>query len=109
MARSHWSAIWLILGPISTGLGEVFHYLVRGDGHSLEQLTTIHDWVIKPQLRSVPGVAEINTWGGEKRQYQVIIEPSQLIKYDLVIDDVYDALRRNNMTVGGGNIVSLGH
>ena len=96
------------LGPISTGMGEVFHYVVSGDGYSLEELTTIHDWVIKPQLRSVPGVAEVNTWGGEKRQYQVIVEPSQLIKYALVIDDVFDALRRNNMNVGGGNITRAG-
>jgi cobalt-zinc-cadmium resistance protein CzcA len=96
------------LGPISTGLGEVFHYVVTGDGYSLEELTTIHDWVIRPQLRSVPGVAEVNTWGGEKRQYQVIVEPSRLMKYDLVIDDVYDALRRNNMNVGGGNITQAG-
>ena len=61
------------LGPISTGLGEVFHYFVTGDGYTLEELTTLHDWVIKPQLRSVPGVAEVNTWGGERRQYQVIV------------------------------------
>ncbi len=96
------------LGPISTGLGEVFHYVVTGDNHSLEELTTIHDWVIKPQLRSVRGVAEVNTWGGQKRQYQVVIEPAQLMKYDLVIDDIYDALRRNNMSVGGGNITKAG-
>ena len=96
------------LGPISTGLGEVFHYIVSGDGYTLEELTTIHDWVIKPQLRSVPGVAEVNTWGGERRQYQVIIEPSQLMKYGLVIDDIFDALRSNNMNVGGGNITHAG-
>ncbi|MBT8486201.1 MAG: efflux RND transporter permease subunit [Phycisphaerales bacterium] len=96
------------LGPISTGLGEVFHYIVSGDGHSLEELTTLHDWVIRPQLRSVPGVAEVNTWGGEKRQYQVVVEPARLMKYDLVIDDVYDALRRNNMNVGGGNVARGG-
>jgi cobalt-zinc-cadmium resistance protein CzcA len=96
------------LGPISTGLGEVFHYLVEGDGFTLEELTTIHDWVIRPQLRSVPGVAEINTWGGQRRQYQVVVEPARLMKYDLVIDDVYDALRRNNMSVGGGSITEAG-
>jgi cobalt-zinc-cadmium resistance protein CzcA len=50
------------LGPVATGLGEVFHYIVRGEGVSLEELTTLHDWVIKPRLRSVPGVAEVNTW-----------------------------------------------
>ena len=49
------------MGPISTGLGEVYHYIVTGKGKSLEELTTIHDWIIKPRLRSVPGVAEVNT------------------------------------------------
>ncbi len=96
------------LGPISTGLGEVFHYVVSGRNHTLEELTTIHDWVIKPQLRSVRGVAEVNTWGGQKRQYQVVVEPSQLMKYDLVIDDIFDALQRNNISVGGGNITQAG-
>jgi len=96
------------LGPISTGLGEVFHYTVSGPAYSLEELTTIHDWVIKPQLQSVPGVAEVNTWGGQRRQFHVIIEPNQLLKYDLTIDDVFEALRHNNMNVGGGHITQAG-
>ncbi len=96
------------LGPISTGLGEVFHYVVSGLGYSLEQLTTIHDWVIRPQLQSVPGVAEVNTWGGERRQHHVIIEPDRLLKYDLTLDEVFDALRHNNLNVGGGNITQAG-
>ncbi|MCH6552056.1 MAG: efflux RND transporter permease subunit, partial [Planctomycetes bacterium] len=96
------------LGPIATGLGEVFHYVVTGDGYSLEELTTIHDWVIKPQLLSVPGVAEVNTWGGERRQYQVVVEPNRLLRYDLTLGDVFGALRANNQSVGGGNIVQGG-
>jgi cobalt-zinc-cadmium resistance protein CzcA len=96
------------LGPIATGLGEVFHYLVTGDGYDLETLTTIHDWVIKPQLLSVPGVAEVNTWGGERRQYQVVVQPDRLLRYDLTMDDVFAALRANNVSVGGGNIVQAG-
>ena len=96
------------LGPISTGLGEVFHYIVTGDAYSLEELTTIHDWVIKPQLLSVPGVAEVNTWGGERKQYQVVVEPARLLKYDLTMNDLFDALRENNRSVGGGNIVQAG-
>jgi cobalt-zinc-cadmium resistance protein CzcA len=96
------------LGPISTGLGEVFHYIVTGNGYTLEELTTIHDWVIKPQLLSVPGVAEVNTWGGERKQYQVVIEPRTLIQYGLTLDDVFDALGMNNRSVGGGNIVQGG-
>jgi cobalt-zinc-cadmium resistance protein CzcA len=55
------------MGPVATGLGEIFHYLVSGANYSLEELRTIHDWVIKPRLESVPGVAEVNTWGGEKK------------------------------------------
>ncbi|MEZ6188220.1 MAG: efflux RND transporter permease subunit, partial [Planctomycetota bacterium] len=57
------------LGPVATGLGEVYHYLVRSESLSLEALTTLHDWEIKPRLLSVPGVAEVNTWGGERRQF----------------------------------------
>ena len=54
------------LGPVATGLGEVFHYLGTGEGKSLAELRTVQDWIVKPQLRSVPGVAEINTWGGRR-------------------------------------------
>ncbi|MDA3959185.1 MAG: CusA/CzcA family heavy metal efflux RND transporter [Planctomycetota bacterium] len=96
------------LGPVATGLGEVYHYMLVGAGHSLEELTTIHDWEIRPRLLSVPGVAEVNTWGGEQREYQVVIEPDALVGYDLTIDVVEDALRRNNLTVGGGLVSSAG-
>ncbi|MBZ0268104.1 CusA/CzcA family heavy metal efflux RND transporter [bacterium] len=96
------------MGPVATGLGEIFHYLVRSDRHSLMELTTLHDWVIKPRLRSVPGVAEVNTWGGERKQYQVLADPSRLVKYDLTLDDVLRALEGNNLNVGGGYIVQAG-
>ena len=97
------------MGPVATGLGEIFHYLVRGDGrHTLEQLTTLHDWVIKPRLRSVPGVAEVNTWGGLKKQYHVLVDPNRLIRHDLTLDDLTEALRRNNLNVGGGNLERAG-
>jgi cobalt-zinc-cadmium resistance protein CzcA len=96
------------MGPVSTGLGEIFHYLVTGRGPSLEELTTLHDWVIKPRLRSVPGVAEVNTWGGLRRQFQVVVDPSRLVKHDLTLDDVTEALRQNNLSVGGGNLVQAG-
>jgi len=96
------------MGPISTGLGEVYHYIVTGKGKSLEELTTIHDWVIKPRLRSVPGVAEVNTWGGKRKQYHVLVDLARLMKHDLTLDDVFDALRKNNLNVGGGNITQSG-
>ena len=96
------------LGPISTGLGEVFHYLVRSDNpdRSLDELRTLHDWVVKPELRKVAGVAEINSWGGFERQYHVIVEPDNLVRYQLTFEDVFTALERNNQNVGGGQIVS---
>ena len=56
------------LGPVATGLGEVFHYLLRGEGHSLADLRAAQDWILAPQLRAVPGVAEINAWGGDERR-----------------------------------------
>ncbi len=98
------------LGPISTGLGEVFHYILRSSNpeHTLDELRTIHDWIIKPELRKVPGVAEVNSWGGYKRQYQVIVSPELLVKYNLTMDSVFDALSQNNNNVGGGRVVSAG-
>lgn len=98
------------LGPISTGLGEVFHYILRSDNpeRDLAELRTLHDWVVKPQLRKVPGVAEINAWGGKEKQYHVIVEPNLLVKYALTYDDVATALRENNANVGGGQVESGG-
>ena len=96
------------MGPVATGLGEVFHYVVTSETHSLQELTTLHDWVIKPRLQSVPGVAEVNTWGGERKQYQVLVDPDKLVKYGLTLDDVFEALARNNLNVGGGYVVAGG-
>ncbi len=98
------------LGPIATGLGEIFHYVVRSEepNRTLEELRTIHDWVIKPELRKVPGVAEVNAWGGEVKQYHVIVSPEALLKFDLTLDDVFEALEQNNTNVGGGLITAAG-
>lgn len=98
------------LGPISTGLGEVFHYILRSeDGtHSLEELRTLHDWVVKPELRKVPGVAEVNSWGGYEKQYHVVVEPDALLKFNLTLGDVFEALEQNNQNVGGGVLRSGG-
>ena len=99
------------LGPVSTGLGEVFHYLVTGEGEghglTLSELRTIHDYLIRPPLAAVPGVAEVNAWGGEVRQLQVVLDPDRLHEYELTVDDVATALRRNNLSVGGG-VISRG-
>ncbi|GIK16257.1 MAG: cation efflux system protein [Planctomycetota bacterium] len=99
------------LGPVATGLGEVFHYLLTGKGDdppSLTELTTLHDWVIRPQMLSVPGVAEINTWGGQRKQYEVLIDPARLIKYGLTLDDLVESLQQSNRSVGGGYVVRSG-
>lgn len=92
------------MGPVSTGLGEVFHYVVTARGADLTDLRTIHDWTIRPQMRTVPGTAEINTWGGNEKQYQVRIDPNRLVKHGLTFDDVVAAVEKNNRNVGGGSI-----
>ncbi len=92
------------LGPIATGLGEVYHYLLSSDRYDLTELRTIHHWLIKSQLRTVPGVAEVNTWGGYEKQYHVLFDPARLAKYNLTLNDVVESLRTNNGNVGGGNV-----
>jgi cobalt-zinc-cadmium resistance protein CzcA len=92
------------MGPVSTGLGEVFHYFLLSDKIDLTELRTMHDWVVKPQLRPVPGTAEVNSWGGLEKQYQVRINPTLLLKYALSFDQVMQAVRDNNLNVGGGSI-----
>jgi len=69
------------LGPISTGMGEIFQYVVSGHGYSIQELKTIQDWDIKYQLRSVPGVNEVNTWGGFTTEYHVVVDPIKLLQY----------------------------
>lgn len=96
------------LGPVSTGLGEVFQYVLKSETLSLSELRTLHHWIVRPQLLQVPGVAEINTWGGEELQYHVIFEPDRLLKYELTLDDVARALRRNNANVSGGILSRAG-
>ncbi len=98
------------MGPISTGLGEVFHYVVRSTdpGRSLTDLREIQDWEIKPQLRKVRGVAEVNTWGGFEKQFHVVVQPSLLIKHRITFDQLFEALEKNNQNVGGGQVVRGG-
>lgn len=97
------------MGPVTTGLGEVFHYVVTNNGKKdLTELRTLHDWVVRPTMRTVPGTAEINSWGGNVKQYQVRIVPDRLIKHDVSFDQVAQALKSNNLSVGGGNIDQSG-
>ena len=81
------------MGPVSTGLGEVLHYILIGEGKDLTDPRTMQDWTVKPAMRPVPGTAEINSWGGLKKQYQVRIDPTLLIKYDLSWEEVTQAVR----------------
>jgi heavy metal efflux system protein len=94
------------LGPISTGLGEIYQFTV-GDvspdhRYSLMDRRTLLDWFIKPQLRSVPGVIEVNSFGGEEQQYEVLVDPAKLSGYGLTLRQVIDALSQNNINAGGG-------
>jgi cobalt-zinc-cadmium resistance protein CzcA len=96
------------LGPVSTGLGEVFHYTVTGSGKTLAELRTAQDWIIKPQLRSVRGVAEVNSWGGDERQLHVVVDPTSLHSRGLALADLAEALEKNNANVGGGMLDQAG-
>jgi cobalt-zinc-cadmium resistance protein CzcA len=96
------------LGPVATGLGEVFHYLITSDQQDLMTLRSLQDWVLKPTLRTVPGTAEINSWGGLEKQYQVLLDPERLLKYDVTFTQVVQAIRDNNLNVGGGSILRSG-
>ncbi|HVX61048.1 MAG TPA: CusA/CzcA family heavy metal efflux RND transporter [Pirellulales bacterium] len=96
------------MGPVSTGLGEVFHYLLLDTGAGLTDLRTIQDWKVKPSMRSVAGTAEINSWGGFEKQYQIRIDPVMLVKYDVSLEQLMKAVRGNNLNVGGGNIDQSG-
>ncbi|MCP4678223.1 MAG: efflux RND transporter permease subunit [Deltaproteobacteria bacterium] len=96
------------LGPVSTGLGEVFQYVLHSETLSTQELRTLHHWVIRPQLVQVPGVAEINTWGGHEKQYHVIVDPQRLIKHELTLDDVAQVMHHGNRNAGGGVLDQAG-
>lgn len=96
------------LGPASSSLGEVFQYLVQSERLTAAELRTLHHWVIRPQLVRVPGVAEINTWGGEQRQIHVVVDPERLVKHAVTLDDVATAVREGNRNVSGGVLDSAG-
>ncbi|MBI5058824.1 efflux RND transporter permease subunit [candidate division KSB1 bacterium] len=90
------------LGPISTGLGEIFHYIVIGKSGDATAAREAQDWLLKPQLQAVPGVVEVNSWGGFEKQYQVLLDPARLAAFRLTVADVVEALRRGHQNVGGG-------
>ena len=104
------------MGPIATGLGEIYQFEIRGepacgrekdtaDCYSLMELRTLLDWFVAFQLKSVPGVVEVNTFGGELKTYQVEPDPAALRSHRLALSDLYDALELNNRNVGGAYLV----
>lgn len=92
------------LGPVATAFGEIYQYTIHGRGYTAKELKSLHEWDIKYQLRAVPGVSEINTWGGETLQYHVQVDPVRLRSYGLTLRDIYERLRDNNTNFGGGFI-----
>jgi cobalt-zinc-cadmium resistance protein CzcA len=97
------------MAPVSTGLGEIYQYIVRPENlsdtsYSDMQLRTIQDWIVKRQLLGTEGVAEVNSFGGFEQQYHVLINPDKLRGYNLTLREIYDAVINNNSNVGGGYI-----
>jgi cobalt-zinc-cadmium resistance protein CzcA len=92
------------LGPMTTGLGEVYQFEVRGDGRSLMELRDILDWQVAPRLRMVPGVVEVNAFGGEARAFEVSVHPDRLRAAGVTLGDVVRAVESNNRAAGGGQI-----
>ena len=99
-----------VLGPVSTGLGEVYQYTIEHPDDGKRALTfeelmarrTIQDWVVRPMLRSIRGVAEVNSIGGHVKEYQVLVDPNRLRHYDLTLAAVDQALANNNANASGG-------
>ena len=93
-----------VLGPLSTGVGEIYRFVIRAPGMPLVEQRALEDWLIEPRLRSVRGVADVVSFGGGVKQYQVNVNLDRLKSYMLPITDVYDAIAQNNRNTGGGYI-----
>ena len=99
------------MGPIATGLGEIFMYTVSGkEGSEMTpmELRTVQDWIVRPQLRNTPGVVDVNTIGGYTKQFHVLPDPDKLLAYDLTLQEIMAALARNNLNTGAGYIERFG-
>ncbi|HEY8164237.1 MAG TPA: efflux RND transporter permease subunit, partial [Gemmatimonadaceae bacterium] len=97
-----------MLGPPATAMGEAFQYLVESDRLSPIELRNLQDYVIRPRLRTIPGVADINSWGGIAQQFQVVTDPAKLAGYGLTLDDLEASLARNNDNFGAGYVENKG-
>ncbi len=90
--------------PVSTALGEIFQFEVSGANRSQMELRSILDWEISPQLKSIPGVVEVNTYGGQMKTFELDLDPNALVAYKISLEDVFSALQKNNAATGGGYI-----
>src|SRR5262245_60758460 len=88
------------MGPITTGTGQVYLYEVVGRGKSLQELRTIQDWIVKLQLRTVPGVSDVLSFGGEVKQYHVVADQQALVNYNISLDTLFEAIQNNNQNTG---------
>ncbi|MBM3499521.1 MAG: efflux RND transporter permease subunit, partial [Armatimonadetes bacterium] len=92
------------LAPVATGLGEIYYVFVEGDDYSLMERRTLLDWQVKPRLRTVPGITEVNSFGGHVKEYQVRADPERLWAYGVTFGDLREALERNNRNAGGAYV-----
>jgi cobalt-zinc-cadmium resistance protein CzcA len=95
-----------VLGPLTTGVGEIYRYVVHSDNLSLTEIRALQDWVIAPHIKTAPGVADVSSFGGQVKQYQVNLDPERLRSFGLSAGQVMDALAANNSNTGGGVLVS---
>ena len=98
------SGIQPTMGPITTGTGQIYLYQITGAGKSNQELRTIQDWIVKLQLRTVPGVADVLSFGGDVKQYQVIVDQQALVNYNIPLKSLFDAVANNNKNIGANFI-----
>jgi len=96
------------IGPISSALGEIYQFILESDRHSLMELTTYLNWEITPILKTIPGIIEVNVFGGETKQYQIYLDYSKLQAVGITIGEIWNSIFKNNATAGGGYIEKQG-
>ena len=94
----------LEMGAVASGMGKILGYYLEGDNYSTTDLRTFQEWIVKRDIQTVSGVAKVISQGGHIRQYQIIINPNRLLEYDLTLDDVMEAVQKNNLNLGAGII-----
>ena len=92
------------MGPITTGTGQIYLYQIVGHGQSNQELRTIQDWIVKLQLRTVPGVADVLSFGGDVKQYQVIVDQQAMVSYNITLKSLFEAIQNNNQNTGANFI-----